>query len=218
MTRVVHDVRQRSPEWFALRSGKLTGSCAKDIIKQRQRGTGELEGRAKLRGRLLAERLTGLQKAGALTAAMERGRDCEAAAVAAYEAVTGQLVTRVGFVSHAGYQAGCSPDGVIGAYDGILEVKCPESATHLAYLQAGTVPEEYLGQCLHALWITEADWVDFVSFDDRFAEPLDFFVVRFMRDDATVAAYAGLALRFLDEVDVAEAELRARLAQAVSAA
>jgi len=207
---IVHHCRQRSPEWLALRPGKLTSSAAVHVLKQRQRGSGELEGRATLRRRLLSERLTGLALDGvAVSSAMQHGIDSEDLAIAAYEATTGQLVSRIGFCEHDQLQAGCSPDGLIGT-TGVIEVKCPAPTTHVEYLLAGTLPEEYRAQCLHALWLTGASWCDFISFDDRFPLPLDLFIVRLERDAAAMAAYELLVRQFLREVDEAEQVLRAR--------
>jgi|TARA_Y100000310_G_scaffold64306_1_gene59842 hypothetical protein len=84
---------------------------------------------------------------------------------------------------------------------GILEVKCPKSSTHLRYVRADVVPKEYLPQITHALWITGADWCDFVSFDDRFPPPLSLFIKRVERKDVDLEAYEKAAVAFLVEVD-----------------
>ena len=200
----IHDVEQRSEAWHALRAGLLTGSSAQAIIAVRKRGSGELAVRSDLRHRLVCERLTGLpqDRTSKPTASMERGIQIEPDAVAAYEIETGQLVHHVGFVSHDDLPAGCSPDGYVGEWEGVVEAKCPDSTTHLEYLKAGVVPEEYCGQLLHALWITGAQWADFVSFDPRFQDPgLRLFVKRMPRDEKAIAGYELAARLFLSEVD-----------------
>jgi hypothetical protein len=170
--------------------------------------SGEAAARRDLRLRLVCERLTGQsQEDTFVSPAMQRGIDKEADAIAAYEAATGHLVTTVGFIAHDTLPAGCSPDGVIGAYEGILEVKCPKAATHLRYVRASDVPSDYLPQIIHNLWITGAHWCDFVSFDDRFPPPLDFFQKRVVRDEAQIEAYELAARLFLSEVEREFAEV-----------
>ncbi len=159
--------------------------------------TGEAAARRDYRMQLVCERLTQtLQEA-----AMQRGIDCEPAAFAAYEAKTGQLAERTGFLAHDSLAIGCSLDGHIGDFEGILELKCPKSATHLRYLRDGRVPSDYLPQITHNLWVSGAQWCDFMSFDDRFPLALQTFLVRVERDEKAIAAYAEKALAFLGEVD-----------------
>lgn len=204
----VHDMPQRSPEWYQARLGLLTGSCADAVIAERKRGTGELKARKQLRLRLAAERLTKLSAEDQfVTAAMQRGIDMEPLAFSAYEAMTGLTAHPVGFVTHDLLKAGCSPDGRIGDFEGILELKCPAMTTHVDYLCEGKLPDEYRGQVLHALWLTGARWCDFCSFDDRFDESLELFRVRVERNDFEVAIYGRTAEAFLAEVDELVAKL-----------
>lgn len=163
--------------------------------------TGEAAARRDLRMQLVCERLTqSLQEDGFVNAAMQRGIDCEPLAFAAYESETGQVVQRSGFCAHNTLAIGCSLDGHVEDFDGILECKCPKSATHLRYLKAGVVPADYLPQITHNLWVTGASWCDFVSFDDRFPAALSFFRVRVDRDEKAIAEYAAKAMAFLAEV------------------
>lgn len=209
----VIDVAQRTPEWFAARLGRLTGSCAKDAIATIK--TGEAATRRDLRTRLVLERLTGKpQEDGYINAAMQWGIDREAEAFAAYEAITGEIVTRTGFCQHDFLKAGCSLDGHIGDFHTLVSLKCPKSATHLGYLKGGddSVPAEHVPQMLHELWITGAKVYDFLSYDPRFPLELQVFYVRAMRDDAAVKAYADKAMTFLDEVTQEEQTVRALIA------
>jgi putative phage-type endonuclease len=195
----VVEAEQRSPEWFAARLGRLTGSRAADMLATIK--TGEAAARRDLRMQLVCERLTqSLQEDGFINAAMQRGIDCEPLAFAAYEAETGQVVQRSGFCAHNTLAIGCSLDGHIEDFEGILECKCPKSATHLRYLKAGVVPADYLPQITHNLWVTGAQWCDFVSFDDRFPAALSFFRVRVNRDEKAIDEYAAKAIAFLAEV------------------
>jgi putative phage-type endonuclease len=207
------DAPQRSAEWFAARAGRLTGSkawAALDFTKTK----GESAYRRDYRTQLVCERLTGQpQEDGFVNDAMQRGIDLEPKAFAAYEALTGNVAQRTGFLAHTTHMAGCSLDGHIDNFAGILEIKCPKSATHLAYLRGKqVVPEDHITQVMHNLWVTGAEWCDFLSFDDRFPADLQTFLVRVKRDDLDLAGYEAKALAFLADVDNDVNELKARRA------
>jgi hypothetical protein len=203
----VIEAEQRSPEWFAARLGKLTGSRASDMLATIK--SGEATARRDYRMQLICERLTGQpQEDVFVNAAMQRGIDCEPLAFRAYEAETGQLVQRTGFLIHKEHEAGCSLDGHVGDFDGLIELKCPKSATHLRYLRSNVVPAEHIPQILHNLWITGAAWCDFVSFDDRFDAPLTLWIKRVERNEQAIAEYAIKALAFLAEVETEENAIR----------
>lgn len=198
---IVHDVAQRSPEWHALRCGVLTGTCIADMTATVKTAGKEAAARRDLRVRLAVEALTGVSQESTFeNEEMRRGREKEADARTAYVVHTGRFVDEVGFITHDSLKAGCSPDGVLGNFDGMLEIKCPKTATHVEYLRAGTVPSAYLGQLTHALWLTGARFIDFCSFDDRLPPELQLFVVRLPRDEAAIAAHELLVRQFLDEV------------------
>jgi predicted phage-related endonuclease len=194
------DAPQRSPEWFAARAGRLTGSCAGDMLATIK--TGEAAARRDLRTRLVVERLTGQpQDDPYINPVMQWGIDHEADAFAAYEALTGHLVRRTGFLRGDEHMVGCSLDGDVDDFAGIVEIKCPKSATHLGYLKAKDVPANHKPQLLHNLWVSGAQWCDFVSYDPRFPEHMQLFVCRVPRVEIEVRSYAGAAERFLEEVD-----------------
>ncbi len=196
---------QRDAGWHAARLGRLTGSVAADMLATIK--TGEAAARRDLRLRLVCERLTGQpQEDGYVSPAMARGIEKEDDAFAAYEALTGRFASPVGFLAHDSLMAGCSPDGQIDNWAGILELKCPKSSTHLGYLRAKAVPSTYRPQIIHNLWITGAAYCDFLSFDDRFPTELQVFYARVERNETEIAAYEVKALAFLAEVD---AELEA---------
>ena len=191
---------QRSAEWFTARLGKFTASSASDMLATIK--SGEAAARRDLRMRLVLERLTGQsQESGYINADMQWGMDHEVDAFAAYEAHSGNLVRRTGFLSHVEFMAGCSLDGDVEHFAGIVEIKAPKSATHYGYLKARAVPANHLPQILHQLWITGAQWCDFCSYDPRFPEPLQLFVARVPRVEIDVLAYEKTALKFLAEVD-----------------
>jgi hypothetical protein len=211
----VFDCEQRSPEWHAARVGMFTASCAGDMLAKTEKGS-EAAKRRDLRLRLVLERLTGVsQENGYVNADMQRGIDKEADAIAAYEALTGNLIRPVGFIAHDTLRMGCSPDGIVGDFVGGAEIKCPKSATHLAYLRGKTLPKEYVGQIQHSLFVTGAEWWDFLSFDDRFPEPLRTFYIRVKRNETEVQAYEFMARQFLNEIDKELADMEA-LAGAVA--
>lgn len=202
MIGVAHAVTQRTPEWHALRCGRLTGTGAADMVAVLKSGKGEAAARRDVRLRLVVERLTRRSQdaGGFVSNDMQWGIDHEDDARRAYEAASGHVVrTGVGFVSHPELLAGCSPDGLVGA-DGVVEIKCPKSATHLVTVRARVVPAEYLPQVHHALWLTGARWCDFVSFDPRFPRALQLRVVRVTMSDAERAAWEITVRNFLDEV------------------
>lgn len=200
MTFTICEAEQRSPEWFAARCGRVTGSRAKDLLATIK--SGEAAARRDYRMQLVTERLTGQpQEDGYVNAAMQRGIDCEPLARAAYEALTGSLVRETGFLAHTEYRAGCSLDGHVDSFTGIVELKCPKSATHLGYIRQGCAPAEHLAQITHNLWLTGAAWCDFLSFDDRFPAPLQTFLIRITREQVDLLAYEKKLLAFLAEVE-----------------
>lgn len=195
----LHDVAQRSPEWFALRAGKLTGSCAKDMLATIQKG--EAASRRDLKFKLVAERLSqSSQEDGYTNAVMQWGIDHEAEAIAAYEATTGRFVDAIGFCEHDELLVGTSPDGFIST-DGILSVKCPKTATHIRYIRDGKEPSEHIAQNTHELWLTGRQWIDFVSYDPRLPDALRLFIVRVTRTQPELDDYGRKALAFLAEVE-----------------
>lgn len=197
---VIVTADQRSPEWFAARCGRVTASRACDVLAKIK--SGEAAARRNYRVQLVAERLTGQpQDDGFVSAAMQRGTDLEPQARTAYELLTGQLVKECGFLQHATLPIGASPDGVMGDFDGLLELKCPNPATHVGYLKAGVVPSDYLPQLTHQLLVSGAAYVDFMSYAPNFPEALQTFLVRLKREDVDLAGYEAAVRAFLREVE-----------------
>lgn len=191
---------QRSDEWFAARLGRLTGSVAGDMLATIK--SGEAAARRNLRVRLVLERITGRsQDRGFISQAMQDGIDREAEALSVYEALSGAMVSPVGFIARRDIAAGVSPDGLVGDLDGMVEVKCPTPAIHLEYLKTGVIPKDYRAQIVHGLWVTGLRWCDWMSYQPDFPEPLQTKLVRVARDESEVSAYGTAALAFLAEVD-----------------
>lgn len=197
----VIDVEQRSEMWRAARAGRVTSSKANAV--QAKGKSGEAVTRAAYRLQLSTERLTGMpQEEGFQSEAMKRGVELEPAALGLYEALTGNVARRVGFLSMVDYLAGCSPDGYVGNFEGLVGFKCPHSTTHVDYLRRARLPPEYVPQATHEMWVVDtAQWYDFVSYDDRLPDGLDFFCVRVARSEFDIAGYEAEVLRFLADVD-----------------
>ena len=189
---------QGSPEWFAARLGKVTASRVADIVARTK--TGVSASRATYRAQLVCERLTGMPQDGYKSPAMEWGTLTEPDARAAYEFETGRKVETVGFVSHPGFvHAGASPDGLVGE-DGLIEIKCPNTATHIETLLGKAVPGKYICQMQWQLACTGRQWCDFVSYDPRLPGHLQLAVYRLERDPAHIADLEAAVGAFLDEV------------------
>lgn len=200
-------MEQGSAEWFAARCGKATASKIADIIAKTKSGPGA--SRANYAAQLIAERLTGCPAESFSNAAMQWGNDKEAEARDAYRAYMLCEVGEVGFVEHPNIaMSGASPDGTIDG-DGLVEIKCPNTATHIDTLLGRTVQSKYRTQIQWQLACTGRRWCDFVSFDPRLPESMRLFVGRIDRDDQEIASLEGEVVAFLAEVDAKVAALRA---------
>jgi hypothetical protein len=191
---------QGTQEWRIERAGHATASCFAKVLAKIK--SGEAAERRRYRTQLVVERLTGVPVDGYTNAAIQWGIDHEAEARAAYSAHTGELVEQQPFTKHPTLAwCGCSPDGFVGDA-GMVQFKCPETATHIGYLLAGVLPTDYVAQVQGELWVAGREWSDFVSFDPRLPANLRMFVVRVPRDDEyIVKVLAPEVERFLDEVD-----------------
>lgn len=203
---------QRTDEWFAARLGKATASRIADIVARTK--SGYSASRANYSAQLVAERLTGTVAESFSSAAMAWGTEKEPEARAAYEWETDATVTEIGFVDHPRIaMSGASPDGLVGD-DGLVEIKCPNTATHIATLLGGKViPSKYEAQIQWQMTCTGRQWCDFVSYDPRLPDEMRLFVVREKRNDALIAELEEEVSRFLAEVDETVAKLRERYMQ-----
>ena len=191
-------IEQGTPEWFAQRLGKVTASRVSDIIAKTQ--SGAAASRKNYLAQLVTERLTGQAAESFKSSSMQHGTDTEPIARMAYETETGLMVTEVAMIQHPSIEmAGASPDGLIGD-DGLIEIKCPNSATHIATLMADKAPSAYVPQMQWQMACTGRAWCDFVSFDPRMPEDLQLFIKRVHRDDKLVAEYEAEVIKFLAEV------------------
>lgn len=205
----VIEVEQGTDEWRQVRCGRITASRIGDLMATTR--SGPAASRKNYIAELVAERLTGQpQDGGFVSAAMQWGIDQEQFAIGTYEAKRDAWVTRVGFVTHPDIEmAGCSPDGLVDD-DGMVQVKCPNTATHIATIRGGPIDRKYLLQMQWEMACTGRAWSDFVSYDPRLPEDLRLFVQRVLFDPA-IAGRIQTAVMVADmEVNDIIADLRRR--------
>lgn len=201
-------MQQGSDEWFQARLGRVTASRVADVIARTKTGWGA--SRANYLAELVAEILTGVTAERFSSAAMAWGSEFEPDARAAYEFQTGADVVEVGFVPHPSIlMSGASPDGLVGE-DGQLEIKCPNTATHIETLLSRAIPAKYITQVQWQMACTGRQWCDFASYDPRLPEEMKLWVRRVPRDAAMIAGLEADVTEFLTELDEKILALRAR--------
>lgn len=189
---------QRSPEWYQGRLGRATASRFSDVCAKIR--SGEAAQRRNYRAELIVEILTGEPTPNFTNAAMQWGTDNEPLARLEYSLATGNDVEETGFWQHDELMAGASPDGFIGT-DGLLEIKCPNTATHIETLRTRKVPKQYMDQIMGQMWITGRQWCDFVSFDPRLPENAQMFITRVERDEVYITTLEEDITDFLAELE-----------------
>ena len=158
--------------------------------------------RANLSAQLVLERLTNTKGESFSSAAMQWGVDQEPFARAAYEAHSGVWVDTVGFVQHPTIErAGASPDGLVG-HDGLVEIKCPNTATMIETLLTGKVPSNYATQMQMQMACTGRVWCDYAVFDSRMPVKAQLFVKRVQRDQKFIDDLNKEIIAFLSEVEI----------------
>jgi putative phage-type endonuclease len=192
------EVEQGSPEWFALRLGKVTASRIKDVIATTK--TGYSTSRDKYMTQLLLERITNTVAESYTNDAMTWGTEQEPFARAKYEGLASTLVEQVAFVNHPTIpMSGASPDGLV-MDDGLVELKCPMSHTHLESILGG-IDDQYMPQVQWQMAVTGRSYTDLCSYDPRFPEHLQLVVKRIPRDDDYIAKLEKEVIKFLAELD-----------------
>jgi putative phage-type endonuclease len=195
----IEAVQQGSEAWHQMRLGKVTASRVADLLAKTKTGPSASRGNYLIE--LALQRVTKTIEESYTNAAMEWGTQTEPQARVAYEVKTGNFVDQVAFIDHptiAGF--GCSPDGIV-ATDGLIEIKCPNSATHWSYIKANEPPNKYFIQMQAQMAVTGAKWCDFVSFDPRMPERSQLLVVRVMRDPEYILYMEAEISQFLKEVE-----------------
>ena len=184
-------IEQRTPEWYAMRKGVITASQAHRLLTPAKQATYARD--------LLAERLSEAVEDGYTSPAMQWGVDTEPAAKVAYELATGREVRDAGFVWLDDRKAvGCSPDGWVG--DGLIEIKCPNTSTHLGYCLDMKPPPEYMAQMQFQMLCTNREWCDWVSYDPRLTVS-DLLIIRIERDPVMFEKLLDGAAKVLATID-----------------
>lgn len=189
---------QRSPEWFQARLGIPTASRFTDIMAKTK--SGYAASRKNYCAELVIQRLTHAIPEHYENAAMAWGTENEPVARLQYELATGNDVSETGLWKLHDLDAGASPDGFVNE-DGSLEIKCPNTATHLETLRTGKIPRQYVAQVQGQMWIADKKWCDFVSFDPRLPVNAQMIIIRVERDDAYIANLKDELISFLQEVE-----------------
>lgn len=211
-------IEQGSEEWFAQRLGKATASKIQDIISK-GRGGAPSAGRRNYHAQLVLERLTGRREETYTSPEMQWGTDNEAGAASAYEFLEDVTAEMTGFVDHPTIpNAGASPDRLIGSV-GLLEIKCPKSATHLEFLNGAPIPAKYITQMNWQLaCMPEREWCDFVSFDPRMPQSMQLEIRRHVRNPVVISELEHEVQRFLMDVDDSVKMLRMKYETEAAAA
>jgi putative phage-type endonuclease len=192
-------MEQRTDEWFQARLGKVTASKVSDVMAKTK--SGYSASRENYMAQLVVERMTNTQSVIFTNPSMDWGIQQEPFARAAYEIKQGVVVEEVGFIDHPLIKsAGASPDGLVGD-DGLVEIKCPNTATHIETLLTQTVSAKYYAQMQWQMACTNRDWCDFVSFDPRMPEGAQLFITRVQRDPESIKEMEAEVKKFLVEVD-----------------
>jgi len=197
-------MQQRTDEWFSAKIGKV-GASRLDAVCAKGQGVT----RKNYMMELLIARLTGVYPESYTSPEMERGTILEPEARCAYERLTGNVVNEVGFIPHTLIKdAGASPDGLIGI-DGGLEIKCPNTATHLKYLMSHKIDTKYIYQMQWGMDCAEREWWDFVSYDNRLPDKLQIFIERFPRDEDIIKFLREEVEKFNEELNELQLKLEA---------
>jgi len=201
---IILDLEQRSQEWFKARCGKVTASGFSKVMAK---GQGKI--RKSYIYKLLAERISGISTENSFTSpSLERGTVKEDEARANYSLERGLTIQEVGFVEYD-ENIGCSPDGLIYGrghkLKGGIEIKCPDSHTHVEYLLNG-FPSVYKVQVQGNMWICGSDWWDFISYDDR-VKGKELYIERILRDDEYIENLENEVNLFVKEMIMYESRL-----------
>lgn len=192
-------MEQGSEEWFKFRLGKVSASRVADLMAKTK--SGYAASRKNYMSELLCQRLTGQREEGFTSAAMQRGIDVEPIARGRYEVEADVLVVETGCIAHPHIDDFvASPDGLVGD-DGSLEIKCPNTATHIDFIKTGKIPMRYQHQMTAQMLCAERQWCDFVMFDDRLPPHLAYKCIRFNLDSDMAEEMESEVKNFLIELN-----------------
>lgn len=199
---------QGSEEWFEARLGKVTASKISAVMSSARGGTGHGATYYTYMAEIVAQRLSGKGDEGGFTSGpMLRGIEMEPVARGVYEAREGVMVEECGLIDHPDIKGfAASPDGLVGK-DGCIEIKCPDSKTHIKFLETEKIDKKYMWQMMGQMECAQREWCDFISFDDRLGEGLDYMCVRVERDEDMIAEMNEGVIELLHSVNVQVAGL-----------
>lgn len=198
----IHNFDQRTPEWYAIRLGRITASQSSKLITATGKASTQ---QSSLVNELVHEMMSGEMEWSDPTPAMQRGIDLEPRACAMYELESCNTVEHVGFITHDTLAIGCSPDGLV-AESGGLEIKCPLAHNHIGYLQDDKCPSKYYSQVQFSIWVAERDWWDFMSFHPDYPE----LIIRVYRDDNFISNLETEVSKVLEKCDNCIQEIKRR--------
>lgn len=197
-----HNFEQRTPEWYAIRLGRITASVANRVLTATGKPSTAQDALAyELANQVLTQSMDWTEP----TFAMQRGIDLEPRACAMYELATCNDVDHVGFCAHDDLMIGCSPDGLIGDAGG-LEIKCPLPHNHIDYLMGEKCPAKYYPQVQFSMFVTGREWWDFMSYHPDYPE----LIVRVNRDDDFITSLEKEVTKVLEKCDNCVREIKRR--------
>jgi hypothetical protein len=187
---------QGSPEWLAARLGRVTMSELKSLLVKGKGPGGLGAGAITYMHQLIGERITGeLAEPFQGNAHTRRGHELEGVARALYCDATGEPQPQeVGLILN--HEVGYSPDSLVGD-DGLLEIKTKLPKFQIEVLLNGEIPDEHIPQCQGGLWVSEREWIDFVSYWPG----MPMFIKRAYRDDIMIRTIAERVEAFHEEME-----------------
>lgn len=203
------DVIQGTAEWRQARLGLVTASRMGELMAKPKSGDGPSASYANYMAELAIERLTGEEFSSYQSRSMFSGTEIEPFARSAYELASGHMVDETGFWTHPRIVGtGASPDGIIGGYGGLVQIKCPEAKGHMEALLHGKIDGKYTYQMQWEMACTESNWCDYVCYNPSFPDNLKVFIKKIDRDDGMIKEMEGRVIRFLDELNAMVERLR----------
>ncbi|PVZ19962.1 MULTISPECIES: lambda exonuclease family protein [unclassified Pseudomonas] len=192
---IITDIQQGTPEWLKLRLGIITCSELDCLLVSGKGEAGFGVAAFTYMDQLIGERIT--EEAAEIpfqTKATTRGHELEGVAKGLYEAREGIGTDSVGIILNHGI--GYSPDALVAA-DGLIEIKTKLPKFQVGVLLAGEVPKEHVAQCQGGLWVSEREWIDFISYWPG----LPLFVKRVYRDEAMIRKLVERVKTFYEILD-----------------
>lgn len=198
---------QAKDSWIKKRSGKITASRI-GLVTRRKKDGKPYAGYQDYLMDLVTERLTDRATEHFVSDAMQWGIEQEDAAAQFYAFERGVEVAYSDFVDHEHIpMCGASPDRLVGT-DGLLEIKCPNTRTHIDFFLSGEIPIDYQFQAQWQMECTNREWCDFMSYDPRLPIHLQSKIVRVYRDADRIQEARKAVLEALAIIDDTEARLR----------